>query len=142
MPRQLIKYGKISEINSPKRMRLQSIKFRNQSRLPSPLLSKKSPYEMLYHHPSSFTHLKVFGCLCYAIIVQPTHKFESRAKHYVFVGYPTGQKGYKLNDLEKKIISLDVKFYEDAFLISSILHIHNSQTMMSPFSIDTTLPNC
>lgn len=38
------------------------------NRLPSPLLSTKSPYELLYHCPPLFTHLKVFGCLCYATV--------------------------------------------------------------------------
>ena len=40
----------------------------------------------------------------------------------MFVGYPTGQKGYKLYDLESKIffVSRDVKFTETNFLFHSI----------------------
>ncbi|CAL9000682.1 unnamed protein product [Prunus brigantina] len=36
------------------------------------------------------------------MVVQPTHKFDLRAQCCVFVGYPTGQKGYKLYNLETK----------------------------------------
>ena len=35
------------------------------NRLPCPILGNKSPYEMLYHTPTSYSHLKVFGCLCF-----------------------------------------------------------------------------
>lgn len=72
------------------------------NRLLSPLLSNKSPFELLYNRPSSLAHLKVFGCLCYATVVHPTHKFDPRATRCVFVGYPTGQKGYKLYEIINK----------------------------------------
>ena len=70
------------------------------NRLPSPLLSNKSPFELLHNRPPSLDHLKVFGCLCYATTVHPTHKFDARAKRCIFVGYPPGQKGYKLYNME------------------------------------------
>jgi hypothetical protein len=35
-------------------------------RIPTPLLSGVSPYEKLFHIPPSYSHLKVFGCLCFA----------------------------------------------------------------------------
>lgn len=50
------------------------------NRLPSALLSEKSPFELLYNRWPSLDHLKVFGCLCYATNVHPTHKFDTRAK--------------------------------------------------------------
>ncbi|KAM2881066.1 hypothetical protein COP2_014191 [Malus domestica] len=91
------------------------------NRLPSPLLSNKSPFELLYNRPPSLEHLRVFGCLTYATTVHPTHKFEPRAHRCVFVGYPTGHKGYKLYNLETKtfFISRDVKFHETSFPFST-----------------------
>ena len=91
------------------------------NRTPSPLLSNKTPFKALYKRPPTFHHLKVFGCKCYATVVQPKQKFEPRAIPCVFVGYPCGKKSYKLYDMQskKKIISRDVKFCEDDFPFSS-----------------------
>jgi hypothetical protein len=100
------------------------------NRLPSPLLSNKSPFEFLYNRPPSFDHLRVFGCLCYATVVHPIQKFEPRATRCVFVGYPTGQKGYKLYNLEtnKFFVSRDVRFCEHSFPFSQFPASSTSQT--------------
>ncbi|CAL9025353.1 unnamed protein product [Prunus brigantina] len=118
------------------------------NRLPTPLLSNKSPYERLYNRPPTIAHLKVFGCLCYATVVQPLQKFDSRARRCIFVGYPTGQKGYRLYDLATKqfIVSRDVKFHEHSFPYSSAPrddHQQNSQSVLplllpTPLSHDAT----
>lgn len=98
------------------------------NRLPSPLLSSKTPFELLYYHPPSFDHLKVFGCLCYATIVNPAHKFDSRAKRCIFVGYPSDQKSYKLYGLDTKkfFVSRDVKFLETTFPFSTSPNQHST----------------
>ncbi|CAL2253642.1 unnamed protein product [Prunus armeniaca] len=108
------------------------------NRLPTPLLSNKSPYERLYNRPPTLAHLKVFGCLCYATVVQPLQKFDSRARRCIFVGYPTGQKGYRLYDLATKqfIVSRDVKFHEHIFPYSFAPlddHQQNSQSVLPLF---------
>ncbi|KAL5831145.1 hypothetical protein ACOSQ4_016499 [Xanthoceras sorbifolium] len=110
------------------------------NRLPSPLLSNKTPFEMLYSRPPSLDHLKVFGCLCYATIVHPIQKFEPRAKCCIFVGYPTGQKGYKLYDMETKkfFVSRDVKFHESIFPFSSISTPSTSDFVVPNFISETT----
>jgi len=71
---------------------LTAVYFINRS--PTPLLSNKSPFEVLYNRPPSLAHLWVFGCECYATNVHPQQKFDHRASIYVFIGYPW-PKGYK-----------------------------------------------
>lgn len=43
------------------------------NRSPSPLLNNKSSYELLYVVKPIYSHLKVFGCLCFATNLTP-HK--------------------------------------------------------------------
>ncbi|RVW64915.1 Retrovirus-related Pol polyprotein from transposon RE1 [Vitis vinifera] len=59
------------------------------------------------------------SCLpfAYATNVHTSHKFDYRAMPSIFIGYPVGQKAYKLFDLSTKKVftSRDVKFHEDIF---------------------------
>ena len=74
-----------------------------------------SPYEKLYGVPPNNTHLRSFGCLCFAsTLKQGWTKFNARATPCVFVGYPYDQKGYKLYDLASKkiFVSQNVRFHE------------------------------
>ena len=73
------------------------------NRLPTPLLSNKSPFELLHNRSPTLSHLCVFGCLSYATVVHPSHKFDSRTHRCVFIAFPTSQKGYKLYMDNKKI---------------------------------------
>ena len=88
------------------------------NRLPSSLLSWKTPFERLYQKPPTYDLLKVFGCLCFATITQPHRdKFSPRATLCIFLGLSPGQKAFKLYDLSTHIIfvSRDVKFHEHIF---------------------------
>ncbi|OMO78632.1 Integrase, catalytic core [Corchorus capsularis] len=86
--------------------------------VPTPLLSGKSPYEILFSRKPSYSHLRVFGCLCYtSVIPRSRDKFHARATTCLFLGYPHGQKGYKVYDLttHKIFTSRDVVFCEHIF---------------------------
>ncbi|KAH9669827.1 retrovirus-related pol polyprotein from transposon RE2 [Citrus sinensis] len=118
------------------------------NRLPSLVISFKTPYNLLYSKPPSFFHLRVFGCLAYATNVHTSHKFDSRAIPSIFIGYPIAQKGYKLFNLSTKKIftSRDVKFHETIFPYSSVqpkfslpLTAHQSSPIhLIPFSLDSS----
>lgn len=81
---------------------------------PTPLLSNKSPYETLFSKVPIYSHLKVFGFLCFAsTLSRNRHKFDPRARKSLFLGFPFGTKGYKVFDLENQhlLISQDVVFF-------------------------------
>ncbi|CAM8969964.1 unnamed protein product [Rhodiola kirilowii] len=78
------------------------------------------------------------GCLCYgAAIRRGIDKFDARGRRSVLLGYPSGQKGYRLYDLQTKEIyhSRDVVFHEDQFPFEDTLEVSN------PAASDCVFPN-
>lgn len=95
------------------------------NRTPAPKLQHKSHYELLFHKPPSYSHLRVFGCLAYAFTLPKNrHMFSPKALITVFLGYPPTYKGYKLLDIESNtvFISRDVVFHEENFPFKDKLH--------------------
>ncbi|GJS78106.1 NB-ARC domains-containing protein [Tanacetum coccineum] len=52
------------------------------NKIPSSVLSGKSPYYFVYGHDPSLSHFRVFGCLCYATILNNQDKFSSRSERF------------------------------------------------------------
>lgn len=82
------------------------------NRIPSLMLHNQSPFTLLYNSPVDHSFFRTFGCLVYASTLNAHRlKFHPRARMCVFVGYQSGNKGYKLYDIESK----QKKFPRDVF---------------------------
>ena len=114
------------------------------NRIPSPLLSHKTPYERLHKKLPSYSHLRVYGCLCFATNLKPNHKFDTRVKRCVFLGYSLGQKGYFLYDFTDRrlVVSRDVVFYETLFPYASQPN-EDTNSIPLPYSmpLDVDMPH-
>ncbi|XP_057543915.1 uncharacterized protein LOC130823315 [Amaranthus tricolor] len=98
------------------------------NRTPTPLLQNKTPFEILFNKLPTFDTIRTFGYLCFAHNQNTKgDKFASKSRKCVFVGYPFGQKGWRLYDLNTKefFVSRDVKFIENVFPFSSPDNVHN-----------------
>ena len=110
------------------------------NRTPTMVNDGLTPYEKLLGKPSSYEHIKTFGCLCYVKNSNKQQdKFDSRAEKCVFVGYPKGQKGWTVYNLKtgEIYVSRDVVFYEDIFPYVSQEKDSSSEENPSPtFTLD------
>ena len=110
------------------------------NRMPLSSIENKSPYEKVYGTRPNIDYLRVFGCLVYASTLKANRsKFDSRAIPCVMMGYETGQKGYKLLNLEtnKLFVSRDVKFHEKHLPF----HFSDSpQTPLNPIFLPSHTP--
>lgn len=75
-----------------------------------------TPYEAWYGNKPSVSHLRVFGCLCYALRTTEKHKLEEKSQKYIFIGYCSQLKAYRLYNPTRKtiVVSRDVVFDEQA----------------------------
>lgn len=78
---------------------------------------------MLHKKLPDLSHLRVFGCLYFATMLNNNDKFKSKAIPSVFMGYLTVQKGYLLFNIHSKtfFISRDVIFHENLFPFQSLV---------------------
>lgn len=86
--------------------------------LPSKAIANKTPLTTLFKKPVSYSHLRVFGCLCYPNQNNSTtKKLSPRSSKCILLGYPQLHRGYRCFDLSTKkiIISRHVTFDESTF---------------------------
>lgn len=84
-----------------------------------------TPYEHWYGRKPNVSYFRVFGCLAYVHIPKELRrKLEGKASKVVFVGYPSGTKGWKFFDpiSKRMFVSRDAVFLEDQFMETGDRH--------------------
>ena len=104
------------------------------NRLPTLVLSMKTPYEYLFHLKPEYLFLKIFGCVCFSFLRDYNHhKFHFHTSKCVFLGYSPLYQGYKcLHPSGKIYIASHVLFDETLFPYSTDYDFFKS--MLSKFS--------
>ena len=85
------------------------------NRMPSRVTSMKSPCELIFTENKFPVPPKVFGCTCFVRDHRPSiNKLDPRAVKCIFIGYSSGQRGYKCwSPSERRtFVSMDVTFRE------------------------------
>jgi len=114
------------------------------NRLPTPVLSNKSPYFTLLNKYPDYSLLKTFGCLCFPLLRSyNAHKLAFRSKKCVFLGYSSNHKGYRCLDPQtnRVYISRHVVFDELNFPAQdALITTSNTRPLQhnSPPSSDST----
>ena len=88
------------------------------NRLPTPVLSGRSPYEALFGTRPDYSFLQTFGCSCYPFLGDyGQDKLTPKTRRCVFIGYSTIHKGYCCLDSSsgRIFISRHVVFNETEF---------------------------
>jgi len=88
------------------------------NRLPTSSLKGMTPHEAWFKCKPDVSHLRIWGCLAYVFIQKDKHRsLQSHMETCVFVGYPSGYKGWKFYNptTRKYIISERAEFDERTF---------------------------
>ncbi len=74
------------------------------NRLPTSAISKATtPFELWHGSKPDVAHLRVWGCTAYVHVQRDQRRsLEPHMQKLVFIGYPTGYKGWKFWDLTSK----------------------------------------
>ncbi|GJR02890.1 ribonuclease H-like domain-containing protein [Tanacetum coccineum] len=78
------------------------------NRLPYSVLIRKSPYEIIYKKPPTLSHLRVFGYLCFATVVNNHAKFGSRDVKFFESVFPFKDSASKEKELDTSNVFQDL----------------------------------
>ncbi|GJX03223.1 ribonuclease H-like domain-containing protein [Tanacetum coccineum] len=73
------------------------VKSKDETWLPSSVLSGASPYLLVYKKKPSLSHIRCFGCLCYSTILNNHDKFSPRDVTFYETIFPLKMKNESLN---------------------------------------------
>ena len=94
-----------------------------RNRVPTRSLKSTTPYEKWFERKPDLSHIRVFGCMCYAYIpeVNKKGKLSNKAEKLRFIGYSLQTKGYCLIDesTSKVLVRRDVICNESDFQYDS-----------------------
>ncbi|KAJ0511512.1 putative RNA-directed DNA polymerase [Helianthus annuus] len=111
--------------------------------LPTKLHAHRTPLSLLYLRQPSYTHLRVFGCLCYPnTTATRSHKLNVWSMACVFLGYSANYRGYRCLDIStgKTIFSRHVNFDENQFPFANNSQPTPNHTFLDPTPIIFTHP--
>ncbi|CAL1395795.1 unnamed protein product [Linum trigynum] len=107
------------------------------NRMPLTSIKNQTPFEVLLSRTPKYDYLRTFGCLVYPKDTRShLSKFAARGKPGIFVSYPAQQRGYRVFDIDSRMIytSRDVFFLEKVFPFRNITPVSNSQPLQSSSS--------
>lgn len=115
--------------------------------LPSKSINFQSPLYMLYNKNPSYSHLRVFGCLCFPLFPSNTiHKLQPHSTPCVFLEYSSNHHGYKCLDMTtNKIITCRHVLFDESTFPYAKMHTPQSTTYtfldndLSPYLINHIL---
>ena len=73
-----------------------------KNRLPSPKISHKTPFEIVYNSKPSVKHMRVFGCQVYTLTPKEKQlKWDPKARAGLFLGYKKCSRRIKFTTLRR-----------------------------------------
>ncbi|KAK1424394.1 hypothetical protein QVD17_19723 [Tagetes erecta] len=116
------------------------------NRLPSKMLSNKSPFELLFSQVPIYANFRTYGCLVYPYLRDySSHKLAPRSLPCIFIGYSSQHKGYRCLDptSNRVYVTRHARFVETQFpFATSILQTNLSSITVTSFLEDNpSLPN-
>lgn len=111
------------------------------NRLPTPLLSFKTPFEKLFHTQPDYSSLRAFGCSCFPLLkLYNKHKMNFKSEECTLIEYSPFHKGFKCPTTSGKvIITRHVTFDETSFPFAT--KTSNTDTGQNLMTYERLLPS-
>ena len=113
------------------------------NRLPSTAIDNQTPYQRWYKSLPKLDHLRPFGCLAHARILEQLRPpaWSPRIIRGIMVGYTQNHNEYRIFDLDsgRVVISEDVKFDEFSFPFKNMTTIPPGVPSLDQFTNNTEI---